>query len=115
MVWSATIILLAIQSAPSAAILPSAKGLTPVSRIMIAEIRGCKAADVEPLRACAAYILGVADVLSADRKVCVNSARYDELVVEATRGYVENAKNIDSKAPSYVIEQALTDAFPCRS
>lgn len=77
--------------------------------------RYCEGKDTDPASDfCTAYILGVFDSLSAARRICPSVERASTRdVVAAARRFVRDHPERWSRAPSFVVRDALRSAFPC--
>ena len=75
----------------------------------------CQGADTDPaFTFCTGYILGEFDSLSLARQVCPTSALTSNIdVVAAARKYLHAHADKDTRAPSFVIRDALRAKFPC--
>jgi len=77
----------------------------------------CEGKDDDPTaNFCAGYILGEFDALSVSGDVCPATARASNIDVVATvRKYLRaRAKKTGTGAPSFVVRDALRNAYPCK-
>ncbi len=76
----------------------------------------CRGKDDDPTADfCTGYIIGAFDALSLSRDICPLPTRASNLEVVATvRKYLHaRAKKTGTGAPSFVVRDALRDAYPC--
>ena len=77
----------------------------------------CQGKDSDPsANFCTGYILGEFDALSLAGDICPLPASVSNIKVVATvRGYLRaRAKKTGTGAPSFVVRDALRDAYPCK-
>jgi len=77
----------------------------------------CQGKDSDPsANFCTGYILGEFDALSLTGDICPLPASVSNIKVAATvRGYLRaRAKKTGTGAPSFVVRDALRDAYPCK-
>ena len=77
----------------------------------------CRGKDSDPTaNFCTGYILGEFDALSLAGDICPLPARASNIeVAAAVRKYLRaRAKKTGTGAPSFVVRDALRDAYPCK-
>ena len=77
----------------------------------------CRGKDGDPTaNFCTGYILGEFDALSLSGDICPLPARASNIeVAAAVRKYLRaRAKKTGTGAPSFVVRDALRDAYPCK-
>ena len=77
----------------------------------------CRGKDSDPTaNFCTGYILGEFDALSLSGDICPLPARASNIeVAAAVRKYLRaRAKKTGTGAPSFVVRDALRDAYPCK-
>ena len=77
----------------------------------------CRGKDDDPTAdVCTGYILGAFDALSMSREICPSPNRASNIeVAAAVRKYLHaRAKKTGTGAPSFVVRDALRDAYPCK-
>ena len=77
----------------------------------------CRGKDDDPTaNFCTGYILGEFDALSLSGDICPLPARASNIeVAAAVRKYLRaRAKKTGTGAPSFVVRDALRDAYPCK-
>ena len=77
----------------------------------------CEGKDSDPsANFCTGYILGEFDALSLSGDICPLPARASNIeVAAAVRKYLRaRAKKTGTGAPSFVVRDALRDAYPCK-
>ncbi len=62
---------------------------------------------------CHQYIRGVVDMLNAQRKVCISFEIDSSQVVRVITNYLDNNPGVLHFPRGVLVQQALTDAFPC--
>jgi uncharacterized membrane protein len=65
------------------------------------------------LDSCAAYILGAADALSIAGKFCNSGNAWTLQAVAVTKKYIRDHPEKWSKHASFLVQDALSQAFPC--
>jgi hypothetical protein len=78
----------------------------------------CRGKDSDPTaNFCTGYILGEFDALSLAGDICPLPARASNIeVAAAVRKYLRaRAKKTGTGAPSFVVRDALRDAYPCKA
>ena len=78
----------------------------------------CRGKDSDPTaNFCTGYILGEFDALSLAGDICPLPARASNIeVAAAVRKYLHaRAKKTGTGAPSFVVRDALRDAYPCKA
>lgn len=63
---------------------------------------------------CVGYVLGVSDVLSIDRKMCLNSNGRTAQIVAIVRKHLRDHPEQWNKHPFELVRAPLTAAFPCK-
>ncbi|VVT21087.1 conserved hypothetical protein [Sphingomonas sp. EC-HK361] len=76
----------------------------------------CRGKDDDPTaNFCTGYILGEFDALSQSRRICPSAERASNIaVVAVVRKYLRKHGKKAVGAPSFVVRDALRDAYPCK-
>jgi hypothetical protein len=77
----------------------------------------CRGKDTDPTpNFCTGYIIAAFDTLSLSGQICPSQTRASNIeVVSSTRKYLRRrAKPTGTGAPSFVVRDALQQAFPCK-
>ena len=76
---------------------------------------GENASDIQLAQAmgCYQYIKGVVDMLNVQRKVCISYEIDSSQVVRVITNYLDNNPGVLHFHRGTLVQQALTDAFPC--
>ena len=79
-------------------------------------VEQCRGKDDDPTPVfCTGYIIGVFDTLSQARQICPAGTRASTNdMVASVRKYLRKRGRKATGAPSFVVRDALRDAFPCR-
>ncbi len=101
-----------------AALLAAADRPVVVSSVTTAQLlEFCRGKDTDPTsNFCTGYIIAAFDTLSLSRQICPSQTGSSNIeVAAATRKYLrKHAKPTGTGAPSFVVREALQDAFPCK-
>jgi len=101
-----------------AALLAVADRPVVVSSVTTAQlVELCRGNDTDPTpNFCTGYIIAAFDTLSLSREICPSQTRASNIeVVATTRKYLrKHAKVTGTGAPSFVVRDALQEAFPCK-
>lgn len=101
-----------------AVLLAAADRPVVVSSVTTAQLlEFCSGKDADPTpNFCTGYIIAAFDTLSLSRQICPPQTRASNIeVVATTRKYLrKHAKATGTGAPSFVVRDALQEAFPCK-
>jgi hypothetical protein len=101
-----------------AALLAAADRPVVVSSVTTAQLLElCRGKDTDPTpNFCTGYIIAAFDTLSLSGQICPSQTRASNIeVVSSTRKYLRRrAKPTGTGAPSFVVRDALQQAFPCK-
>jgi hypothetical protein len=102
----------------AAALAASAPPPAVVSALETAQLaEACKGKDSDSTATfCTGYIMGAFDTLSVAHQICLppDGASTVETVA-AARLYIRTHREAWDKAPSFVVRDALQEAFPCKA
>jgi hypothetical protein len=74
----------------------------------------CRGKDTDPAATfCTGYIMGVFDTLSSSQRICPPTDISTIDAVAAARKYIRKHAKAWDNAPSFVVRDALRDAYPC--
>ena len=100
------------------ALLAAADRPVVVSSVTTAQLLElCRGKDTDPTpNFCTGYIIAAFDTLSLSGQICPSQTRASNIeVVSSTRKYLrKRAKPTGTGAPSFVVRDALQQAFPCK-
>ncbi len=111
------LLMLAFAAADRPADRPASRPVVVSSLTTQQLLEYCRGKDGDPTaNFCTGYILGEFDALSASGDICPLPARASNIEVAATvRKYLRaRAKKTGTGAPSFVVRDALRDAYPCK-
>ena len=111
------LLMLALAAADRPAERPASRPVVVSSLTTQQMLEYCQGKDSDPTaNFCTGYILGEFDALSLAGDVCPLPARASNIEVAATvRKYLRaRAKKTGTGAPSFVVRDALHDAYPCK-
>lgn len=76
----------------------------------------CRGKDADPTPSfCSGYIIAEFDTLSLSRQICPSPNRASNIqVVSAVRKYLRTRARKATGAPTFVVRDALQQAFPCK-
>lgn len=87
--------------------------------VVVADITGeyladmCAGTTIDAATFCTGYILGTADQLGFQGRVCRKRGAVNNQVLAAVRQYLERHSEIKEAHASVSIERALKEAYPC--
>ena len=111
------LLMLALAAADRPAERPASRPVVVSSLTTQQLLEFCEGKDSDPsANFCTGYILGEFDALSLSGDICPLPARASNVkVAAAVRKYLyARAKKTGTGAPSFVVRDALRDAYPCK-
>lgn len=109
---STAMLIVALSPNKSMARLASLSSITSADLVELCEQPHASSPGVR-LDPCAAYILGVADALSASQRFCNSGGAWTLQAVTIARRYIHDHPEEWGKHPYTLVSTALVQAFPC--